>query len=137
MTDKKIDDQEKLGDWVREQFQKANKYLAENGVLFQSVVMEDSRYLAPYLAVWKIQANDGKYYWVISGDLPTDFALQKHANDAREAIRHFSLNWQMKAENIRQSGTKENTQLAFADLLQTRAEDLYAMFSDEKLWQSA
>ncbi|MBT4882928.1 MAG: DUF4826 family protein, partial [Glaciecola sp.] len=37
--------------WVREQFQRANKHLAENGVLFDSVVVEESRYLAPYVAV--------------------------------------------------------------------------------------
>lgn len=47
-------DQEQLAQWVREQFQKANKHLAENGVLFESVVIEDSRYLAPMVAVWKI-----------------------------------------------------------------------------------
>ena len=44
-----ISDEERAT-WVREQFQKANKFLAENGVLFDSVVTEESRYLIPYLA---------------------------------------------------------------------------------------
>ena len=61
-----ISDEERAT-WVREQFQKANKFLAENGVLFESVVTEESRYLIPYLAVWKIKAMDSKRYWVISG----------------------------------------------------------------------
>ena len=65
--------EEQRAEWVREQFQKANKFLAENGVLFDSVTTEESRYLMPYLAVWKIRAMDGKQYWVISGDLPTDY----------------------------------------------------------------
>ena len=63
-----ISDEERAT-WVREQFQKANKFLAENGVLFDSVITEESRYLMPYLAVWKIRAMDSKRYWVISGAL--------------------------------------------------------------------
>jgi len=41
-----ISDEERAT-WVREQFQKANKFLAENGVLFDSVITEESRYLMP------------------------------------------------------------------------------------------
>ena len=39
--------EEQRAEWVREQFQKANKFLAENGVLFDSVTTEESRYLMP------------------------------------------------------------------------------------------
>ena len=82
-----ISDEERAT-WVREQFQKANKFLAENGVLFESVVTEESRYLIPYLAVWKIKAMDSKRYWVISGDLPSDYTSVDNAKDAKEALRH-------------------------------------------------
>jgi hypothetical protein len=67
--------QEQLSAWVKEQFQRANKHLAEKGVLFDTVVTEESRYLAPFVAIWKIKALDGKFFWVISGDVPADFAL--------------------------------------------------------------
>ncbi len=130
-------DQEGLSQWVREQFQRANKHLAENGVLFESVVTEESRYLAPYLAVWKIKASDNKFHWVISGDVPCDFMPYEAEKTAREAIRRFSFNWQLKSENIRRSGTTDKTQLEFADLLETRAEGLYEIQSDEKLWANA
>ena len=92
--------EEERADWVREQFQKANKFLAENGVLFDTVITEESRYLMPYLAVWKIRAMDGKLYWVISGDLPTDYTSIDNAKDAKEVLRHFAMHWQMKAENL-------------------------------------
>ncbi|MFT4807348.1 MAG: hypothetical protein ACI9LX_000665 [Paraglaciecola sp.] len=36
--------EEQISEWVREQFQRANKHLAEKGVLFESVVTEESRY---------------------------------------------------------------------------------------------
>jgi len=94
-----ISDEERAT-WVREQFQKANKFLAENGVLFDSVVTEESRYLIPYLAVWKIKSMDSKRYWVISGDLPSDYTSVDNAKDAKEALRHFAMHWQLKAENL-------------------------------------
>ena len=77
-------------EWVREQFQKANKHLAENGVLFESVVTNESRYLVPYLAVWKIKDTNNAMYWVMSGDLPTDYIAESTAATARDAIKHFA-----------------------------------------------
>lgn len=130
-------DQESLSQWVREQFQRANKHLAENGVLFESVVTEESRYLAPYVAVWKIKTTDNKYYWVISGDVPCDYLPYELEKTARAAIRHFSLLWQVKAENIRKTDTTDQTQLDFAELLESRAEGLYDIQAEESLWENA
>ena len=128
-------DQEQLAQWVREQFQKANKHLAENGVLFESVVIEDSRYLAPMVAVWKIKTRDSKYFWVISGDLPVDFVPADVSSDVRGVLKHFSLLWQLKVENLSQAETIDETQKEYLTLLGTRAYDLYHMSEDDKLWQ--
>ncbi|WP_218310566.1 DUF4826 family protein [Alteromonas antoniana] len=127
--------QEQREEWVKAQFQRANKHLAENGVLFHSVVTEESRYLVPFVAVWKLKALDEKFYWVMSGDLPADYTLYENASNAREAIKYFSMQWQLKAENIRQSGTQDKTQLEFAGLLQARAENLFNMQAAEQLWK--
>ncbi|AYV14036.1 DUF4826 family protein [Shewanella algae] len=123
--------------WVREQFQKANKFLAEKGVIPSKVVPAESRYLAPYVAMWKIESKQPshKTYWVMSGDLPSDYVDVSVAATAREALRHFSLTWQLKAENLVQSGaTKDTTQAKFAQLLVSRAESLYKIQEDDKLW---
>ena len=61
-------------EWVRAQFQKANEYLASKGILPDNVAASESRYLPPYMAVWKLNTKDKQSYWVISGDLPTDQA---------------------------------------------------------------
>ena len=127
--------QEQLSVWVREQFQRANKHLAENGVLFDSVVTEVSRYLAPFVAVWKIKSTDKKYFWVISGDLPCDFVPFESEATARAAIRRFSMLWQMKAENINRLAGNDKTQQDFANLLIAKAEDLYTIAADEALWK--
>lgn len=121
--------------WVQAQFQKANQFLAQEGILFDSVITEQSRYLAPYLAVWKIKAVDQKVYWVISGDLPTDVALAVNANDARDVLRYFSLQWQLKAENLEANNTqKDARQAEFVQLLRSRADSLYAFYENETLW---
>ena len=99
----------------------------------ESVVVEESRYLIPFLSVWKLKVLDGSFYWVICGDLPTDHNTIDVAPNAREAVRHFSLKWQMQAENLLQSGDKEQEQ--FARLLISRAEGLYDMHQQEKVWQ--
>ena len=111
--------------WVQAQFQKANQFLAQEGILFDSVITEQSRYLAPYLAVWKIKAMDQKVYWVISGDLPTDVALAVNATDARDVLRYFSLQWQLKAENLEANNTQQDARQAeFVQLLRSRADSL-------------
>lgn len=121
-------------EWARTQFQKANQYLAEKGILPENVAVSESRYLTPLVAVWKIKAQDRKEYWVISGDLPTDHLALSAAKDAREAVRAFSLHWQLKAEQIMNSGSVDKTKVDFANLLVNRAHSLYDLFAKEELW---
>lgn len=123
-----------VNDWVRSQFQKANLHLAEKGVVMDSVAVQDSRYLPPYIAVWKINALDKQSYWVISGDLPTDHIELKAAENARDALRAFSFRWQIKAQQLVDAGIKDQTAGDYANLLVNRAHSLYQLFESEKLW---
>ncbi|MEC4725404.1 DUF4826 family protein [Shewanella sp. D64] len=123
--------------WIKEHFQKANRFLAEKGVIPSKVIADESRYLAPYVAVWKMESKQPtkQTFWVMSGDLPSDYVDVKVAGTAREALRHFSMMWQMQAENLFKSGaTKDPTQAKFAQLLVSRAESLYQIQGDDKLW---
>lgn len=122
-------------EWVRAQFQKANEYLASKGILPDNVAVSDSRYLPPYFAVWKLNTKDKQAFWVISGDLPTDHMPFSTASNAREAVRAFSLHWQLKAQQIIDAGVTEQTQKDFANLLVNRAHSLYDMFNADELWQ--
>jgi hypothetical protein len=131
-----INSQEALSAWVKQQFQRANKHLAEKGILFDTVVAEESRYIAPEVTVWKIKDTKKNFYWVISGNLPADAISVSVANSAREAIRHFSLSWQLKAQNIMSSAVVDNTQKEFATLLIEKAEMLYEVQENEEWWQT-
>jgi hypothetical protein len=118
--------------WIREQYQAATKYLATQGLVTDSVIVEASRYLVPLLAIWKLKVLDGSYFWVICGDLPSDHNTFDVAPNAREAVRHFAFKWQMQAENLLKIADKEQEE--FAKLLISRAEGLYDMYQQEKLW---
>ena len=137
LTQQEREQAEKLRtEWVREQFQKANGYLAGKGILTDNVAVTESRYLPPFLAIWKLNTKEKQAFWVISGDLPTDHMAFSAATDAREAVRAFSLQWQLKAQQIIDAGIDDKTKLEFAQLLINRAHNLYEMFSNEKLWQA-
>lgn len=129
--------QEQASDWVRQQFQKANLHLAEQGLVMDNVAVQESRYLPPFLAVWKINTLNRRSYWVISGDLPTDYLEAAGAADAREALRAFSLRWQMKAQQLIDAGVQDQTAADYIQLLVNRAHSLYEMFESEKLWGAA
>lgn len=122
--------------WSKEAYQRATGFLAEKGVVTETVSMENSRYLAPVIAIWKLKSTDGKWFWVICGDVPTDLLTEESADDPRSAVRAFSMRWQLQAENIRANSEADKTQLEFAALLQGRAEGLYQLFENETLWQS-
>ncbi|WP_394176904.1 DUF4826 family protein [Thalassotalea litorea] len=125
--------EEQRSAWVREQYQKATKYLAEKGFVTESVATLDSRYLIPVVAIWKLQTINKESVWVISGDLPCDHIGISAAEDVREALRNFSMKWQLQAQNILATA-KDRTQIEFASLLVSRAEGLYQLFENEKLW---
>ncbi len=118
--------------WVRDQYQAATKYLAVQGLVTESVVVEESRYLVPLMAVWKLKVLDGSYFWVICGDLPSDHSAINVAPNAHEAVRHFSLKWQMQADSLLKIDDKEQDE--FAKLLIHRAEGLYDMYQQDRLW---
>jgi uncharacterized protein YgiM (DUF1202 family) len=128
--------EQQRAEWVRNQYQKANQYLASKGIIPDNVAITESRYLPPLVALWKLNTKEKQAFWVISGDLPTDHMPFSAAASARDAMRSFSLNWQLKAENIMNSATVDKTQFEFATLLVKRAQGLYDLFEDEALWQS-
>lgn len=135
MTNEKQMTEQEQQAWVKKQYQAATKHLADKGLVTESVAVEDSRYLIPLVAVWKLKLLDNTRVWVICGDLPTDHTNGDVATEAREAIRHFSLKWQLQAENLLKSG--ESAQADFAKLLIGRADGLYQLYSDDKLWANS
>lgn len=124
--------QEQQQEWVRSHYQQALKYLAEKGILGVNVKADKSRYLIPAVAIWYIEDGSKQGYWVINGDVPADHVQIETAPDARESLRHFSMKWQLQAENLVKS--EDEKQQEFGRMLIGRAEGLYQLFEKEELW---
>ena len=122
--------------WARDQFQKALKLLARNGVLPEKVAVTESRILEPVVAIWKIVTvlPERQAFWVLSGELPTDFVDESAAPSAREALRFFSMRWQLKAQQLLTAPAADAAQRDYAALLIDRAEGLYKLFDDNRYW---
>ncbi|MBD1583236.1 DUF4826 family protein [Pseudoalteromonas sp. S16_S37] len=120
--------------WQRECFQNAQKHLAEKGIIPSTVFDKESRFLAPLCAIWKMKAQSGKTYWVVTGRLPTDHMETSGAATAREALKHFSYRWQLRADEIVAAGVNDETQAKFANLLVNRAHGLYEIADKDELW---
>lgn len=127
--------EEQAQEWVRGKFQEANKYLAEQGILSDQVLLKESRYLIPFLAIWKFTTQDKKKVWVINGDVPTDLVGEKAAKNPRDALRHFALSWQLKADKILADKASTAEQQDYAKYLVVRAENVYHTTDNEALWQ--
>jgi len=128
--------EEQQATWVRDQFQKANAYLAEKGILTERVLTKESRYLIPQIAIWKfdVQGTTEKT-WAISGEVPTDHISANAAGTARDALRYFCYRWQLQADKILQEGDSATaTEKEFAALLVRNAESYYPLTEDEKMW---
>lgn len=118
---------EAANEWGNAQLDKVAKHLAENGIILEKVITKDSFQVVPIIIILKVLDNQRKRYWAIAGDIPTDFTLEENAKSPKEVLRYFSLNWQLRAENLRQSGTQDKVQLEFAQLLEMKAESMYQM----------
>lgn len=127
--------QEQAAVWFNSQVQRASQYLANQGVFLDQVDQEKSTYVAPLFSILKVRSKDRKRFWVIVGDLPTDYTPDSTAKTAREALRHFALHWQLKAEQMIQAGLRDKVQQDYAQLLVTKAEAIYPFVDNKSLWE--
>lgn len=129
--------EEQRNQWVREKFQAANAFLAQNGLVTERVITQESRYIAPVVALWKfsLQGMSDKV-WAVSGELPTDYIDAKVAATPREALRYFCYRWQKKADSILHADTPPDAQQkSIAEEFIKNAERIYPLTEQQELWQ--
>ena len=135
-----VDDQQ----WVQDQHAKVLHYGSRNQLDIDLLNQQQSAILPPHIAVWLAHSKSlNQEVWVITGDLPTDHINGENAKNAREAVRHFSLRWQLKADKLMESvknGTPEmgdaERQTQFAELLISRANGLHDLADNDDIWAS-
>ncbi len=141
-TSNKEDLEKQFKDWAREQYVAISKFCGTKGYQVTGLDQTKCQSLPPVLGIWYVKTDDKKIdLWVISGDFPTDIANSGVAEDARDAIRYFSMAWHIQAAKLEDGVAEgkielqdEETQRKFAEELTKRAESLYEIYNSEKLW---
>ena len=118
--------------WKKAQYLIALEYLENKGYIIEDVLISENKYLMPLFSLWKLTLANKSALWVVGGDLPFDHANAEVALKARDAVRHFSLKWQLQAENLLAARVEKQNKLAHR--LNSQAKILFQMFNDETLW---
>ena len=130
--------------WLGKQRAAAVEYIDRQGIKHRGVSEEPEWFVAPYVSLWTVESgkNPGAIgWWVISGDLPTDYLSGKDATDPRSALAAFAARWEevstymLRGEDhptIRIDKSENRKELG--DLLVRRARVLQDWFNDDGLW---
>ncbi len=115
-------------------------YLSRQGFAHGRVGDLPAWHIAPYLSLWAVESfsrPDVVGWWVICGDLPTDYCSSDECRTPRLAIRRISASWQMALDKFRPGDeTLGSTGIpaSFADMLSQRAKLLSGYADDDGLW---
>jgi hypothetical protein len=139
------DDDANIERWCDEQHEVAAAYLRAQPVKFGQLGGWPAWHVAPYVSVWAVESvkAPGKVgWWVICGDLPTDYASGNGTPDPRSAVAVFAKRWQQLAADMQRGetpvsisvGAPENA-AELGPLLKSRSELLSEWVRDDSMWQ--
>jgi hypothetical protein len=144
MQDTDWDDDANVERWCAEQRRVATEYMKSQPVRFGELGEWPAWYVAPYVSVWAIEsviARGRVGWWVICGDLPTDYASGGGTPDPRSAVAEFAERWNQVASAMERGekhasfsvGASEDA-VELAPLLKSRAELLSRWVRDDSMW---
>jgi hypothetical protein len=138
------DDEAVLEEWCAQQRAVAAEYLSRQPVRFGELGEWPAWDVAPYVAVWAVEsvAAPGKVgWWVITGDLPTDYVSGAHTPDPRTAVAAIAARWSAAATVMERGEQPVDITVGNADnaaelgpLLGARARTLASWANDDSVW---
>ncbi len=142
-------DKEAFRAWAQEQMKAMAKHLASRGLIDKDEVKVEARWNYPFRILlaqaWGAKSAHEKF-WVIGGDVPVDHIESGLALDARAALKHFALRWQMQGARVKSAdrdvpADQQRSKLRVnwtevGDTLAEKAEFIYALADDERNWES-
>ena len=129
-------------EWIMKEKAIMMNYCKNKDLGADKILNEQTAVLLPQFIVWAVENRlENKKYWVITGDLLSDHLAFDVAPSARDALRHFTMSWQLKAEKLERrlakneiiTGTADQ-QKDTIDLLRDQAEKFYAVSMQDELW---
>lgn len=130
--------------WLDERQDEVYEYLKREGVTHGRVEEWPSWYVTPYVSVWAIESAkepETVGWWVICGDLPTDYISSTDIENPREAVSEFAKRWIEVAEYMSKGKLHPTIKIGNPDnyhelgpLLISRAETLNKWVKDDSNW---
>ena len=131
--------------WCEERRAEVTAYLQRERVEHGRVGEWPAWHVAPYVSIWAIESKkrpDWIGWWVICGDLPTDYISAAKTKHPREAMRAIAEEWREQAKLMASGEGHADIRIGqpddwatLAPLLETRASMLLQWANDDSLWQ--
>jgi hypothetical protein len=127
--------------WRLAQRSVVREYLAGQGVEHGEIGHRPAWDLPPLVAIWAIESLKAPGWigwWVISGDLPTDYCSAQGCRHPRLAMRRIAENWRDLVLRRREDETvlgDSGLPASLAPLLKTRVQTLLEIADDEEAWR--
>ena len=130
--------------WCSERRQSLTYYLAKEGLNHGEVGSWPAWHVTPYISLWAVEslvAPGHVGWWVICGDLPTDYLSAGTVKYPKQALLAFADSWKEVAlymrsgvphPNLRYGPPELNLKLAAS--LEERSELLHRLAEDDSLW---
>ena len=131
--------------WCSERRTEVAAYLKREGVTHGSIGEWPAWHIAPYVSIWAIesaQRPEWVGWWVICGDLPTDYVSAETVKHPREAMRSIAERW-LEVSGYMSRGEKHPTMNIgtpdswpkLGPLLKSRSQLLAKWVNDETVWE--
>jgi hypothetical protein len=143
-------DREAFQKWAQAQMQAMAKHLATAGLVVKDEVRIEARWHYPFrilVAQGYGRRTPEEKFWLIGGDVPLDHVEARAATDARAALRHFALRWQVQGARVKSGDRDLSPEAArselrvnwseIGDALARNAEFVYALAEDDRNWESS
>jgi hypothetical protein len=130
--------------WCDERRVEVIAYLRREDVDHGRVGEWPAWHVAPYVSIWAIESKkrlECVDWWVICGDLPTDYVSAAQIKHPREAVRAIAEKWFRQAQLMARGESSGDIRIgrredwkALAPLLNSRASMLLEWANDGSIW---
>src|SRR5262245_11756852 len=148
MPEPDYDDPDVEERWCNDQRKIVADYLRSQRVKHGRIGEWPAWHVAPYASIWAVESRarpESIGWWVICGDLPTDYisaADVKPPQHPQKAMRIFAENWLEMVDAWKEGREVENSRIVgpsspeeLAPLLDARARLLMEWADNEALWE--
>ena len=132
--------------WCGDRRAEVARYLGGAGVAHGRIGEWPAWHVAPYVSVWAIESKvrpGSVGWWVICGDLPTDYVSAAGIEHPRKAVQAFAGRWRAYCDAVRSGAPHPDVTIdgagrapvALVPLLEGRARTLASWAADDSAWE--